>query len=114
MTTEELGARLSVKEMFMDSMTQKAYNEIYRLLKITKQGNSRELHLRAWETAVRLEVPEHHVWQALAWFSTAEGMRLATWSNWLRREVTFQEWPTSAFFNNGDDCNYVRLRPAEA
>jgi hypothetical protein len=98
--------------MFMDAMTLKAYNEIQRLLQFMKQGNSRELHLRAWETAARLEVSEHHVQEALQRFATAEGMRLATWNNWLRREVTFQEWPTSAFFHNRDDCNYVRLRPA--
>jgi hypothetical protein len=100
--------------MVMDAMTQKAHNEISRLLQVMKQANARELHLRAWETAVRIDVPEHHVWHALAWFSTAEAMRLATWSERLRREVTFQEWPTSAFFNNEDDSNYVRLRAAGA
>jgi hypothetical protein len=96
----------------MDSMTQKAHNEISRLLQTMKQGNARELHLRAWETAARIEVPEHRVWQALIWFSKIEAMRLTTWNQRLWREVAFQEWPTSGFFSNRDDCGYIRLRPA--
>jgi hypothetical protein len=96
----------------MDSMTQKAHNEIYQLLQFMKQGNARELHLRAWETAVKIGVHEQHVWQALIWLSKIEAMRLTTWNQRLWREVTFQEWPTSGFFSNRDDCGYVRLRPA--
>jgi hypothetical protein len=93
---------------------EKALNEIARLLDFLKTTGSRELHLRAWETAVRLEVPEHYVWLALVSFAVRGQVRLATWSERLRREVTFQEWAAPAFFNNREDCNYVRLRPHTA
>jgi hypothetical protein len=90
---------------------EKALNEIARQLGFLNGTNSRQLHLRACETAVRLDVPEQYVWVALAWFAVSGQIRLSTWSEWFRREITFQEWPSGAFFNNRDDCNYVRLRP---
>jgi len=92
----------------------KAINEIARLLDFLKRSNSRQLHLRAWETAIRLDIPEHYVWLALVSFAVRGQVRLATWSERLRREVTFQEWSAPAFFNNSDDCSYVRLRPQTA
>jgi hypothetical protein len=89
----------------------KAVNEINRLLGILKLNESTEVHLRAYEMAVRLEVPEVYVHLALAEFAFS-GMRLSTWSQRLWREIRFQEWPTAAFFNNVEDNCYVRLRPA--
>jgi len=97
----------------MDIADEKIFKEITRLLEFLKRSNSRELRLRAYELAVRLEVPESKVWDALAWFATFGSVRLSTWSEWFRREITFQEWPAAGFFNNSKDCNYVRLRPAE-
>jgi len=92
----------------------KALSEITRLLDILKRSNSRQLHLRACETAIRLEVPEHYVWLALAWFAISGQVRLSTWNARLRQEVTFQEWPSGPFFNNRDSSNYVWLRPHTA
>jgi hypothetical protein len=95
----------------MDSMMEKAFNEISQRIDFLKRSNSRELHMRAFETAARIGVPEQYVWQALAWFATFGSMRLSTWSESLRREILFGEWPFPSFFNNREDCNYVRLRP---
>jgi hypothetical protein len=67
----------------MDTMTEKAFKEVSRLIEFLKRTNSRELHLRAWETAVRIGVPEEYVWHALAWFAVFGGMRLTTWSQSL-------------------------------
>jgi len=91
----------------------KARNEIARLLQFLKTSNSRELHLRAWEVAIRLDIPEPYVWQAIAEVAAA-GTKLTTWSQSLWREITYQEWATPDFFHNRDDSGYVRLRPAEA
>jgi len=88
-----------------------AIKEIDRQLQLLTRTDSRELHLRAYETASRIGVPEPYVWQALARVAGSGQIRLATWCERLWREVTFQEWPTPAFFNNPDDRNYVRLRP---
>lgn len=94
--------------------TGKAFREVSRLIEFLKTTNSRELHLRAYETAIRIGVPEEFVWQALAWFTVFGGIRLTTWSQTLWREIHFQEWPAAAFFYNREDSSYVRLRPAEA
>lgn len=96
----------------MHPATQKAINEVFRLLQVLDRNGSRELHLRAYETALRLHVGEPDVWEALAWFADTQAVRLSTWSEKLRREVTFKEWPAPAFFNNPEDGCYVRLRPA--
>jgi hypothetical protein len=49
----------------MNCMLDKAIKEIDRQLQFLSRTDSRELHLRAYETAARIGVPEPYVWQRL-------------------------------------------------
>lgn len=90
----------------------KAFIAVQKYVDFLKRTRSSELHLRAYEEAGRLGVPDKFVVEALTWFARFGGVKLTTWSNRAWREVTFQECPTEDFFYNRDDANHVRLHLA--
>jgi hypothetical protein len=68
-------------------------------------------HLKTFEIAVLLNVPEESIRQSLITMAKWGFISLKTWSNLAWRELSYGEWATSDFFVNVDDGCYVRVKP---
>jgi hypothetical protein len=65
-------------------------------------------HINVISFAAQFSVSEESVRQSLVFLADRGVISLKTWSKSARREISFRECPTTDFFYNPEDNNYVR------
>lgn len=89
----------------------KAFTKIYESVDfLHKHGG--EVHIKPYTLAGELGVSHECVREALKRFASSGFISMSTWRWEVFREVNYNEWPTTEFFYNRHDANYIRLRLA--